>query len=416
MKLTDLGPRNGSHSRTFITLLFGTVLGFMFATFISSTTVRLPEYYRQREPPTVVSDPHTGNDLREAAGPEQDVGQHGAHEEAHAHENASLAQQLHREVRILCWVMTNPSNHKKKALHVKRTWANRCNKVLFMSSKEDPLLDSVALPVREGRNNLWAKTKEAFKYIYQHHLDEADWFLKADDDTYVIVENLRYMLYSYSPSHPIYFGCRFKPYVKQGYMSGGAGYVLSKEAVKRFVEDAIPSPHCRQDGDGAEDVEMGKCMEAVKVLAGDSRDSVGRGRFFPFVPEHHLIPNHVDKDFWYLQYAYYKPDEGLDCCSDNAISFHYVSPNQMYVLDYLIYHLRPYGIVAHSQPLPKKLSLGDIVRVDDAGKTTTTKKPLQLQHHKAARGRVQNSDEMRLQQQQQQDVTDADTKANEPNT
>lgn len=412
MKITDLGPRNGSHPRTFITLLFGTVLGFMFATFISSTTVRFPEYYRQRDPPTVVSDPHTGNDLREAAGPEQDVGQHGAHEEAHAHENASLAHQLYRDVRILCWVMTNPSNHKKKALHVKRTWANRCNKVLFMSSEEDPLLDSVALPVREGRNNLWGKTKEAFKYIYQHHLDDADWFLKADDDTYVIVENLRYMLYSYSPSHPIYFGCRFKPYVKQGYMSGGAGYVLSKEAVKRFVEDAIPSPHCRQDADGAEDVEMGKCMEAVKVLAGDSRDAVGRGRFFPFVPEHHLIPNHVDKDFWYLQYAYYKPDEGLDCCSDNAISFHYVSPNQMYVLDYLIYHLRPYGIVAHSQPLPKKLSLGDIVRVDDAGKTTTTKKPLASvqHHHSSVRGRGQNVDERRL------EVTFADTKANEPKT
>ncbi|XP_058125476.1 glycoprotein-N-acetylgalactosamine 3-beta-galactosyltransferase 1-like [Anopheles ziemanni] len=412
MKITDLGPRNGSHPRTFITLLFGTVLGFMFATFISSTTVRLPEYYRQRDSPTVVSDPHTGNDLREAAGPEQDVGQHGAHEEAHAHENASLAHQLYRDVRILCWVMTNPSNHKKKALHVKRTWANRCNKVLFMSSEEDPLLDSVALPVREGRNNLWGKTKEAFKYIYQHHLDDADWFLKADDDTYVIVENLRYMLYSYSPSHPIYFGCRFKPYVKQGYMSGGAGYVLSKEAVKRFVEDAIPSTHCRQDADGAEDVEMGKCMEAVKVLAGDSRDAVGRGRFFPFVPEHHLIPNHVDKDFWYLQYAYYKPDEGLDCCSDNAISFHYVSPNQMYVLDYLIYHLRPYGIVAHSQPLPKKLSLGDIVRVDDAGKTTTTKKPpASVQHHHSgARGRGQDVDERRL------EVTFADTKANEPKT
>lgn len=28
----------------------------------------------------------------------------------------------------------------------------------------------------------------------------------------------------------------------------------------------------------------------------------------------------------------------------------------MFVLDYLIYHLRPYGIVRDSQPLPRKLT------------------------------------------------------------
>ena len=57
-------------------------------------------------------------------------------------------------------------------------------------------------------------------------------------------------------------------------MSGGAGYVLSKEALRRFATKGIPDPTglvCRKDHKGAEDVEMGKCMENLKVVAGDSR-------------------------------------------------------------------------------------------------------------------------------------------------
>ena len=118
------------------------------------------------------------------------------------------------------------------------------------------------------------------------------------------------MLLPYSPKEPIYFGCKFRPYVKQGYMSGGAGYVLSREAVKKFIEVGLGnSTKCSKSNTGAEDVEIGKCLEAVSVKAGDSRDSLGRGRFFPFVPEHHLIPGHVKKNFWYWQYIYYESKE-----------------------------------------------------------------------------------------------------------
>lgn len=87
-------------------------------------------------------------------------------------------------------------------------------------------------------------------------------------------------------------------------MSGGAGYVLSRTAVKRFVELAYPNKTiCRQTRGGSEDQEIGKCLQNVGIVAGDSRDNQNRGRFFPFSPHGHIIPK--DKSQWYWRYIFY---------------------------------------------------------------------------------------------------------------
>ncbi|NXN12554.1 C1GTA galactosyltransferase, partial [Indicator maculatus] len=259
----------------------------------------------------------------------------------------SVARALRARVRILCWVMTAPGSLQPRARHVRATWARHCDLSLFMSSRADRSFPAVGLPVGEGRQQLYWKTIRALQYLHRHHLHQADWFLKADDDTFVVVANLRWLLAARSPQLPLYFGKRFRPFVRQGYMSGGAGYVLSREALRRFVR-GFSSGTCTHSSP-VEDLALGQCLEKVGVVAGDSRDTQGRETFHPFPPESHLTQS-FSPSFWYRSYCYYPVVEGPQCCSDLSISFHYVSGHQMYLLEYLTHRLRPYGYRHRYQP------------------------------------------------------------------
>lgn len=212
-------------------------------------------------------------------------------------------------VRILCMVTTYPANINKKAVHVKNTWGKRCDRTLFVSTESNSSLPAIGLNITENRNNLWLKTLGALKYVYKNHHLDADWFMKADDDTYVIVDNLRSFLKDKNPSDPVYFGRKLKRYVQQGYMSGGAGYVMSQEALKRIVEKGFHDKSVCPDVEaGLEDVYIGRCMENLGVNAGDSRDDKGRERFHPLLPEVLLVPGLLRNTSWFWFYNFYKPE------------------------------------------------------------------------------------------------------------
>ena len=69
-------------------------------------------------------------------------------------------------------------------------------------------------------------------------------------------------------------------------MSGGAGYVLSKEALKIFVENGILDQNsnvCGKRLNIPEDVQMGKCLETLKVFNYNLHlKKVHENRYFQF--------------------------------------------------------------------------------------------------------------------------------------
>ncbi|KAH9287390.1 Glycoprotein-N-acetylgalactosamine 3-beta-galactosyltransferase 1 [Echinococcus granulosus] len=261
----------------------------------------------------------------------------------HADEH-TLADSMAKKVRVFAIILTMPKSKGTRAVHVKATWARRFNGYVFISSEEDTNLPSIRAVHDESRGALWEKTRQGLLHAYKYHFNDYDFFMKADDDTYVIVENLRFILSRQDPNKPILMGRRFKKYVKQGYTSGGAGYVVSRGALKLIVDGMNSGIRGCGKGGGAEDVNLGACAEAVNVTLVDSLDEHEQEVFHPFPPAYMIDKRAMEATSWVQSYNYYPLKTGLNCCSDHSVSFHYVSPWEMYTMDYLIYHLHPFGI------------------------------------------------------------------------
>jgi len=194
--------------------------------------------------------------------------------------------------RVLCLILTSPKNFLTRTKTINETWAPRCDGYYFIS---EPSTDktpnsteveiSKKLPIAPIKNitagyeHLTQKSTLAFLFAYEHHFNDFDWFIKADDDTYLFVDNLRTFLSDKNSSDPVTFGYNFKVIVFKGYHSGGGSYVLSRESLRRFYEaHQDPKSGCRKDG-GAEDAEVAKCLRTKGVYPGRSLDAQNRELF-----------------------------------------------------------------------------------------------------------------------------------------
>jgi hypothetical protein len=116
-------------------------------------------------------------------------------------------------VRICCLILTAPKYFHTRARAVNMTWAPRCDKYLFISESSNNTYNLPLAPLKNltaGYQHLTKKTTFAFYYAYETLIDQFDWFVKADDDTYIIIENLKSFLNEHNSSQAITFGYNFK--------------------------------------------------------------------------------------------------------------------------------------------------------------------------------------------------------------
>eukprot|EP00730_Choanoeca_flexa_P012081 TRINITY_DN318_c0_g1_i1.p1 TRINITY_DN318_c0_g1~~TRINITY_DN318_c0_g1_i1.p1 ORF type:complete len:563 (+),score=110.18 TRINITY_DN318_c0_g1_i1:129-1817(+) len=245
--------------------------------------------------------------------------------------------------RIVCWIMTHYGN-RQKAIAVNNTWGRRCTHLMFMSSTPDPALPIVLMDIggkQDSRSMLRTKSKQGWLHVYNNYLDKGDFFLKGDDDSYVVMENLKAFLQTKDPNAPehygrlFHYGGRDKPL----YYSGGSTIILTHEAMKRLGEgtksrgDAIwPKPDTGQ----AEDLRISQVLDFVGVKTADTRTKDGKHQFLALgVNNERNLKEPADRSTAKLWFWKYSKDAvaGPGCCSNKWVASHYTKDYEMYAMD-----------------------------------------------------------------------------------
>jgi len=243
--------------------------------------------------------------------------------------------------KVLCMIYSMEPNHPTNIRAMRETWASYCDGFVVFSTKDDPRTPAIVIPHigPEGYNNMWQKVRSIWKFVGTYYLDDFDFFFLGGEDLFVIPQNLKGYLQELleqnqtrTADDDFFLGRRFHGPDSIGYFnSGGSGYVLSRGALRKYIQLGFDHPDCSPTArTSAEDVMMAQCLDKVfQIGLIDTRDSELRERFHPFSPEKHYQWRPREGD-WYTQYTRDWP-QLLDekCCSPHSISFHYIKQPAM---------------------------------------------------------------------------------------
>jgi hypothetical protein len=111
----------------------------------------------------------------------------------------------------------------------------------------------------ESRRGLPEKT---YKMLVKSLKHEWDFLFKCDDDTYVVFDSLIEFLKNYDPSQDLYIG---KELGRRGYAQGGAGYILTRTAVKNCINSLKYFYGDKFKNKYAEDYSVGLALREQKI-------------------------------------------------------------------------------------------------------------------------------------------------------
>jgi hypothetical protein len=223
-----------------------------------------------------------------------------------------------KDINIFCFIKTNPSNLFSRVPQSYENCMKYCTDYRYVTVFDNKTLN---LTYKFLHPSNWFKENygKLTTKVYSGFLDTKsfplfDWYLFADDDTFVHMKNLFLFLQDKNKSSPVMYGHHFGAI--GGFLSGGAGFVFSQESYKRLIHRLSTNITLCSNG-GIDDLDLSHCLKASGSFIGDTRDEYGYERFHPG-----NFDGHYYGDPSKASYANYKQYNGSKCSSKSWISFH----------------------------------------------------------------------------------------------
>jgi glycoprotein-N-acetylgalactosamine 3-beta-galactosyltransferase len=107
----------------------------------------------------------------------------------------SLWTKKEKPILLFCWIMTRSEdqlNVRNTSASDEYNWPKKCDEHYYFTDDNNGIMnDSRFINVFQNISDSklhWNRTNVALNYIYKNFVNDFDWFLKADDYTFVMVK------------------------------------------------------------------------------------------------------------------------------------------------------------------------------------------------------------------------------------
>ena len=258
------------------------------------------------------------------------------------HSNQSIDPNVYSKINLACMILTSEKTIYKKAIYAWYTWIHKCNLSIFafkfnnfkqnITNINSNKLKFMHLNITEQYDRMAEKVLLIIRKTFELYSSNYNWFFMADEDTFVFYDNLIKFINQHNTSEPFTYGFNVNVPIKTGSHHGGAGILFTHESMKRIYNQIINGNCNYKDSKDASagygDRAIGYCSLKANVSVGYTLDKFKREKFHPEPFYIRYFQSETDKrNAWNFDKNQNK--NGRECCSDDSVSFHRMSGNEM---------------------------------------------------------------------------------------